>query len=319
MHYRERKIPIEIYQLRSFATVAELGQLTRAGEALHVSQPAITAQIKALEDELQVDLFERTSNGMLLTRAGERLLEHAENVLAAAQALKNQARALSGQVAGKLSLGTVADPAAIRLGELLKVMLERFPLVELELHQRVSGQAFEDVRNGALNASFYFGALNNPNVTGLRLGNLVYCVAASAAWRARVETADWTEIAALPWILAPSVSTHNQLLHELFRNQGAEPTKVVEADQESVINSLIESGVGLSLMREDQARAAEAAGKVIVWGKERLTTALWFIYPAEHAHDPAIVALAQAVRDTWSLKVKPERAGKVTRQRTSAR
>ena len=58
---------MEIYQLRTFATVAELGQLTRAGEALHVSQPAITAQIKALEDELQVGLFARTSSGMLLT------------------------------------------------------------------------------------------------------------------------------------------------------------------------------------------------------------------------------------------------------------
>ena len=58
---------MEIYQLRTFATVAELGQLTRAGEALHVSQPAITAQIKALEDELKVGLFARTSSGMLLT------------------------------------------------------------------------------------------------------------------------------------------------------------------------------------------------------------------------------------------------------------
>ncbi|MDQ3261797.1 MAG: LysR family transcriptional regulator [Burkholderiales bacterium] len=305
--------------MRTFATVAELGQLTRAGEALHVSQPAITAQIKALEDELQLELFERTSSGMLLTRAGESLLDHAEIVLAAAQALKNQAKTLSGLVAGKISLGTVADPEFIRLGELLKVMLERFPLVELELHQRVSGHAFEDVRNGALNASFYFGDLNNPNVTGLRLSDLVYCVAAPAAWHDRVEAADWTDIAALPWIFAPPVSTHNQLLHKLFRNQGAVPTKVVEADQESVINSLIESGVGLSLMREDQARAAEAASKVVVWGKERLNTALWFIYPAEHAHDPAMVALIEAVRETWSLKAKAEKASKATRQTTSVR
>ena len=305
--------------MRTFATVAELGQLTRAGEALHVSQPAITAQIKALEDELQLELFERTSSGMLLTRAGESLLDHAEIVLAAAQALKNQAKTLSGLVAGKISVGTVADPEFIRLGELLKVMLERFPLVELELHQRVSGHAFEDVRNGALNASFYFGDLNNPNVTGLRLSDLVYCVAAPAAWHDRVEATDWTDIAALPWIFAPPVSTHNQLLHKLFRNQGAVPTKVVEADQESVINSLIESGVGLSLMREDQARAAEAASKVVVWGKERLNTALWFIYPAEHAHDPAMVALIEAVRETWSLKAKAEKASKATRQTTSVR
>ncbi|MGB8600241.1 MAG: LysR family transcriptional regulator, partial [Burkholderiales bacterium] len=278
---------IEIYQLRSFVTVAGLGQLTRAAEALHVSQPAITSQIKALEDELQVALFERTSSGMLLTRAGERLLEQAEKILAATQALKNQAKAMSGEVAGKFSLGTVSDPEFIRLGELLNTMLERFPLVELELHQRVSGTAFEDVRNGTLNASFYFGELNSPNITGLRLCDIVYCVAAPAEWKDKVEAADWAEIAALPWIFAPAVSTHNQLVHQIFRNHGAEPTKVVEADQESVMNSLIESGVGISLMREDYARTGKAQGKVCIWEKEQSTTALWFIYANEHAHDPS--------------------------------
>lgn len=296
---------MEIYQLRTFATVAELGQLTRAGEALHVSQPAITAQIKALEDELQVGLFARTSSGMLLTRAGEQLLGDAEVILTAVQALKNRAKALSGEVIGKLNVGTVTDPEFIRLGALLNIMVERFPLVELELHQRVSGQAVEDVRNGALSASFYFGKLNNSRVTGLRLCDIVYRVAAPAAWQKRVDGADWAEIAALPWILTPAVSTHNQLLRELFSNQGAEPTKVVEADQENILNSLIESGVGLSLMREDQALAAQAAGKIVIWGKEQLTTSLWFVFLTEHAQDPAIVALAGAVRHIWSLS--PER------------
>jgi DNA-binding transcriptional LysR family regulator len=316
---RGKEPSIELYQLRTFATVAELGQLTRAGEALHVSQPAITAQIKALEEELQLELFERTSSGMLLTRGGERLLEHAENVLVAAQALKNRAKALSGEVTGKISLGTVTDPEFIRLGELLNVMLQRFPLVELELHQRVSGQAFEDVRNGTLTASFYFGELNNPNVTGVRLCDLVYRVVAPAAWRERIDTANWAEIAALPWIVAPAVSTHNQLLHELFRNQGAEPTKVVEADQESLINSLVESGVGLSLMREDQARDALAAGKVIVWGQQRLNTALWFVFSAEQAHDPAIAALVEAVREVWSLRRHAEKSSKLAREATLTR
>jgi DNA-binding transcriptional LysR family regulator len=296
--------------LRTFATVAELGQLTRAAEALHVSQPAVTAQIKALEDELRVALFERTPSGMVLTRAGDRLLDHAEKVLTAAQEMKNQAKAMSGAVTGKLSLGTVADPELIRLGDLLNLTLERFPLVELELHQRVSGQAFEDVRNGTLDASFYFGELNSPNVAGLRLCDLAYRVVAPAAWKDRVETANWNDIAALPWIFAPSVSTHNQLLHELFGNHGVEPTKVVEADQESVMNSLIEAGVGLGLMREDQARLAEAAGKAIVWSEERLITALSFIYQADQAQDPAMLALVEAVKDTWALKPN---VGKVRR------
>ena len=78
---------MELYQLRSFAVVAELGHLTRASERLHLSQPALSAQIKALEDELGVTLFERTPSGMVLTSAGRALLPEAEKVLAAAQAL----------------------------------------------------------------------------------------------------------------------------------------------------------------------------------------------------------------------------------------
>src|SRR5262249_60738923 len=78
---------MELYQLRSFAAVAELGHLTRAAEKLHISQPAVSAQIKALEDELGVTLFERVSSGMQLTSAGRNLLPAAEQVLGAANAL----------------------------------------------------------------------------------------------------------------------------------------------------------------------------------------------------------------------------------------
>ena len=281
--------------------MAELGQLTRAAEALHLSQPAITAQIKALEEDLGMALFERTPTGMVLTSAGRRLLAPAQQVLAATQHLRNEAKALFGEVAGIVSVGTVSDPEFIRLGEFLSAMVERFPLIQLELQQQVSGMALERVRDGSLNASFYFGELTTPSVAGLRLRDIVYRVAAPAAWRSRVEHADWAEIAALPWILTPSVSTHNQLLHALFRNHGAEPTKVVEADQEAVVNSLIVSGVGLSMMRDDQARAAAAAGEVVIWGKTPSTTQAWFIYPAEQARDPVVGAMLATLRDIWQL------------------
>ena len=89
---------MELYQLRSFAAVAELGHLTRAAERLHVSQPALSAQIKALEDELAVVLFERGAGGMSLTAAGRQLLPEAERVIAAAQVLRSQALALQGAV-----------------------------------------------------------------------------------------------------------------------------------------------------------------------------------------------------------------------------
>jgi DNA-binding transcriptional LysR family regulator len=296
---------MELYQLRSFAAVAEAGHLTRAAEKLHISQPALSAQIKALEDELGVALFERTSSGMTLTAGGQRLLAEAGKVLAAAQVLRNEARTLKGEIAGKAAVGTVLEPDLSRVGELLSVMVERHPLLQLELHHEISGVALEKVRDGTLDASFFYGELTQPAVAGLALRPLVYRVAAPAAWRGRIAGAGWPDVAALPWVLTPPISSHNRLASALFRKHGVEPTKVVEADQESVISSLVASGVGLSLMREDVALEREAAGDICLWDQGRATTTLWFIHLHERAEDPVIRALLEGVRDTWALQEEP--------------
>jgi DNA-binding transcriptional LysR family regulator len=293
---------MELYQLRSFAVVAEVKHLTRAAEKLHISQPALSAQIKALEDELEVALFERTSSGMTLTAAGQRLLAEAEKVLLAAQGLRNEARVLRGEVDGHAAVGTLSDPAFIRLGEFLSATVDRYPLLQLELHHEISGAAFEKVRDGQLDAAFYYGALAHPTVAGLELRPVTYLVAGPAAWRDRVAEGTSAEVAALPWILTPSISSHNRLVAELFQEHGVEPTKVAEADQESVISSLVVSGVGLALMREDVALAKEAAGEVCVWTKGKATTTLWFIYPQERAADPVIRALLDVLRETWEIR-----------------
>ena len=292
---------MELYQLRSFVAVAEAGHLTRAAEKLHISQPAVSAQIKALEDELDLSLFERTPSGMVLTSAGERLLNDAGRVLAAAQALRNVAKALKGEVTGKVRVGTTSDPAFIRVGEFLNATVTRHPLLQVELHQEVTGAAFTKVRDGELDASFYYGDIEHPAVEGLRLRSSTYRVAAPAAWKRRVVDADWAEIATQPWVITPSISTHHKLVRALFDKHAVEPTRVVEADQESVIANLVVSGVGLSLIREDLALEKETAGQVCLWRDVRLETTLWFIYPRSRKDDPAMQALLGVLHDTWNL------------------
>jgi DNA-binding transcriptional LysR family regulator len=292
---------MELYQLRGFVAIAEVGQLTRAAEKLHISQPALSAQLKALEDELELTLFERTSNGMELTTAGKQMLEEAEKILSAAQALHNGARALKGEVAGKVSIGTSSDPEFIRLGEFMSTAVARYPLLELELRQEITGVAFEHVRDGSLDASFYYGERSHPNVARLPLREITYRIAAPAEWRERVKDAGWKEIAEQSWIIPPPISTHHQLVYALLRQHGVEPTKVVEADQEDVISSLVISGVGLALMREDLALEKAAAGEVCLWKDVRMPTTLWFIYLQEREDDPVIRVLLDVLKDTWNL------------------
>ena len=96
-------------------------------------------------------------------------------------------------------------------------------------------------------------------------------------------------MAALPWILMPSNSTHHELAQALFRDHGMEPSRLIEADQESVIANLVVSGVGLSLLPENLALELQKTGDVCIAENTVLNAALWFIYLKERAQDPLVL------------------------------
>jgi DNA-binding transcriptional LysR family regulator len=302
---------MELYQLRGFLAVAELAHLTRAAEKLHVSQPALSAQIKALEDELGVLLFDRTPGGMTLTQAGKRLLPEAAKVLADVAALHGKARAMEGEVAGHVSVGTLADPEFIRLADFMAQATERFPLLEIELHHEVSGAAFEKVRDGVLDASFYYGDLTHPAVVSFPLREFAYRIAAPALWRDKVVGAPWKDIVALPWLMAPSISTHRVLAAALFAERGSAPSTLIEADNEMVLRALVASGLGVALVREDLAREGESAGELVVWSDVRLATMLQFICSSEKRQMPELRALQDVIADVWRAPATPPKPPRV--------
>lgn len=295
---------MELYQIRSFVVVAEHGNLTRAADRLALSQPAVSAQIKSLEEELGVELFERKPSGMVLTAAGQRLLGTAQQLLATAQTLRNEARAIQDIVSGVVRMGTLSAPQVIRVGELINTAVQRYPLLEIQFYHEVTGSAFEKVRNGELDASFYYGDLTDPVVAEVTLRTLVYRIVAPAAWRAQLNDAAWPDLAAYPWIMTPTISTHYRLANALFREHGIAPAKVVEADDEFVVGSLVIAGVGIGLMLEDLALEKAQAGEVCVWGDVRLTTPLKFIYGSERREDRVIQALLDCIADVWDRRRK---------------
>ena len=132
-------------------------------------------------------------------------------MLADAAALHGRARAMEGAVAGHVRVGTLSDPGFIRLADFLSEATDRFPLIEIELRHEVSGAAFEKVRDGALDASFY---LRGSHPSGGRRGraprNRLPCRRA----RRPGATSPARRLAgsrALPWLMAPAISTHHVL------------------------------------------------------------------------------------------------------------
>ena len=290
---------MDLNQLRTFVTVADFGHLTRAAEALHLSQPAVSGHIKALEEGFGVTLFERSSSGMSLTPSGRRLLAESAHIISAVEHLKNSAQELRGAPTGNLKLGTVLEPSLLRVGDLLMRARELYPQIEIELAQVMSSDALARVRGGALDASFYFGGQPVEDFTGIELRDIVYHVTMPAAWAAELEGAPWEAIAARPWIVAPEPSTHRRLVMELFHAPAPSPERIVEADNESVIHNLVESGVGLSLIRDEIAAQSVDEGRTVRWRGPSVTTKLWLVHLAERARDPLITALTDALLQVW--------------------
>jgi len=240
------------------------------------------------------------SSGMQLTSAGRNLLPAAENVLAAANALRSRARALQGEVIGRVRVGTVSDPEFTRVGEFLTTALEAHPLLEIEIHHEVSGAAFEKVRDGELDASFYYGSLAHPDIAAVPLLDYAYRIVGPAAWGDRIRHASWEEIVQMPWIVSPRISTLRALLEELFATRGSSPAIRIEADNEAVMRSLAIAGGGIALMREDVALEAAADGEVALWNRVRLETTLKFLLPRQREHDPEMRALLDVLHQVWT-------------------
>jgi DNA-binding transcriptional LysR family regulator len=295
---------MELSQLRAFVAIAKFGQLTRAAEKLHLSQPALSGQIKALEEALGISLFARTSSGMTLTPGGRQLLGEAERILGSIQQLKQTAQHLQGRPAGRLRLGTVLDPATLRLGDFLSRAIEIHPLIDIELHQVFSGAALEGVRDGTLDASFFFGTIADDALRAEPLRRLLYRVALPSEWQLPERDLDWNTIAARPWILAPPTSSHRALAVELFDTRGVAPVQVIEADNESVILNLVASGVGASIAREELVLASAQEGRITIWSGAELSTRLWFVFSAQREEDPLLEAVRAVLREVWRHEEK---------------
>jgi DNA-binding transcriptional LysR family regulator len=299
---------MDLILLRAFVTVARVGNLTRAATQLHLTQPAVSLQIKNLQEALGVTLFTRTSHGLSLTRDGQALLPHAERALAAAGDVQRAAAMLRQEVRGRLRIGTILDPEFLRLGGFLRQLVETYPHIETALRHGMSGWVVEQIRARELDVGYYIGqpAEDDPRERALfhaaTLTHFQYRVLAPAGWKDRVSRArDWRALAALPWIWTPPASAHNRLLSQRFAEAGVTPVKVAEVDQEPSMLDLVKSGVGLSLARDATAIAEAHAHALTIVEGVTVPTELTFVTLAERKDEPAIAAAFKLVEQQWVI------------------
>ena len=293
---------MDILKLRSFVMVARLGHLTRAAERLALTQPAVTAHIKAIEQEIGIALFDRSPGRITLTRSGEVLLGEAEHVLSVFEGFARKAKQIKGEVTGSMLIATIDDADFIKLGALLYGLRSALPLLQIKTRLVLADDVVSGVKNGTFDAGFYIGAIDHPDFAVLPLRTIAYCTVGPVDYGKALAQAGWRAVAALPWIAGPDRSHVSRLLRQLFAQQGVLPNEAVECDQLPSMLDLVRSGLGMGLVREDLALVAAEKGEVAIWPHGRIESQLSFIYRLVEEHDPAIVGMLSVLRDHWQIQ-----------------
>ena len=292
---------MELYQLKTFVMVAEEGHLTRSAERLHTSQPAVSAHIKALEEELGVALFKRTPKGMLLTHEGEILRQQALRALSTIDEIHYQANVLKDEVVGTVRLGLHIDPRFLRIDEFLSCMQKKYRKVDFHLLQQWSWEQPMNLKRGKLDAGFIYGTPEQSDITTISLRKFNIVVAGPAQWADKLTQAGWEEMAEMPWVWTPPECSFCKIAIKAFEKRNLKPFKVTIADQEPVVNLLVTSGVGLAFMIEEEALEAKAQGKVAIWDEVIDTVNLSFIFQKNREKDPLVQAVVESIKYVWGV------------------
>lgn len=295
---------MELYQLRTFVTVADTGNLTQAAERLFTSQPAVSAHIKALEEELDIKLFDRTSKGMRLTDHGITLREKAQLVLNASNDLKLKAKTLQGILTGQAKIGLNADAVYLKLAKWHNPLMSQYPHLKIQLTQGSSVDLQKQVATGILDVSFFSGDNHYDELAYEELHTTHAVIAASPKWGDKIKNATEKDLAKLPWIFPEPLCIYHKLLRELFA-QTTTPESITNGASEDSINALLCSGIGLAFIRDDEADIMLKKGEIVVWPGEAFSLPLRLSYLKSRKDDPIIQALLENIVPKFRRQEEP--------------
>lgn len=245
---------MELRHLRYFVAVADHGGISHAADRLRIAQPAVSRQIRDLEDEMGVALLLRVGRRVELTDAGQAFATQARAILAQAEAAVDEARMVAKGHAGRLRIGILETAS---WGGHLPIALNRFarlyPDVRLDVVPMSSVAQIDAVMGGALDAGFVYqqdnlnaGALT---VRPLRTDNVVLAASTDLVFDhdgpLTVDDIDGLPLVAFPRAVAPS---YYDRLHGALAQIGLTPFVAQEAENETTMLSLVSAGVGCAFV-----------------------------------------------------------------------
>jgi len=238
-------------RLKVFHTVAKLLNFTKAADALHMTQPAVTFQIRQLEEYFNTRLFDRTHNRVSLTEAGQRVYSFSGRIFELYDEMEHAIREMTGDVSGIVTLGASTTIAEYMLPFLLGDFKSKNPEVNIRLKVSNTDGIVSMVENNVIDLGIVEASVSNKNlqVDVCRMDQLV-AIMPPEHELSGFETVTAQQLITQPFICREEGSGTREVIAEYFQETGVkeEPTVCLELGSPESIKSAVEAGMGISIM-----------------------------------------------------------------------
>lgn len=291
---------MEIDQIKTFLAVATFGGFHRAAEALHVSQPAVSARIKALEASLGATLFARSRSGLTMSEAGRILRPYAEELLRAASLASQAVHELKPASAGPLQIAAAHSISVYLLPDFLKRFQRAYPKVVIAIRAGHSKEVLDMVLNQEAEIGLA-RSLNHPEVETLSLrDDPLLLVGHPKQGPTRSRRARLEQVASWPLIFYERGSSDWTLTHSLFRRAGLVPNVALEVDTIETAKRMVDRGMGMAFLPQLAVGQEIRSGKLVtvkLLDAEPLGRSLDVIHPRHRPLRKEAQAFLQVIKE----------------------
>jgi DNA-binding transcriptional LysR family regulator len=294
---------MEIRQLRALAAIADTRTFTAAATRVHVTQAAISMQIRQLEIEVGMPLFIRTPRRCVLTEAGERLLERAQRILREHDGALAELAELSGAAHGRLRLGSASamfssDP----LPQILRELHAEHPHADVSVTSGTSAALVKQIVAGDLDIAFVSLPVDVRGVqTELLLRDELIAIASPTHPHAKQRVVSAFALAGEKLILGERGGNTRRLIDEFFDEAGLRPRVVMELARTNSIKKMVERGMGVGIVPFQSAVEEIAEGRLVRWWIEgaQINSELGFAYLAGSYQPPVMQTFISLSREDF--------------------